>query len=386
LQKAWETSAFQYENGPFISMKKGVPKGSILSPLLFNIYINDLIKELKLIGKTLAYADDIAIICTDKQVAQVVSVIKKWSRNNDIELNSSKTKIVRINRNCPRKHTINKSTGLEYTKSYKYLGLDIDGKLNFNNILNKCFKDFWHKCWRVRHIRSGNISWYNKILIWISLIRSKHIHILLPLMLCDKLSIIKRYWGRTLSYILGLKNPNYHKLYLSLLLEEPEEIANLKAISLISKLKNENRDIPSILIKKSKFNVEHSKFQRNMKLQTKYLNSINISSNIQIPYLNKILWNHKLTLMYRIGYLFRKTHLCKCGINISPRSHYENCKDLQIDFNVFEQIGIQKVSLNKSQFLEKILLAGEYMACKNPSTTLNSTDHIIEKYLQARSQ
>jgi len=42
--------------------KNGVPKGSILSPLLFNLYISDLLNT---VSTKYAYADDLAIMHAD---------------------------------------------------------------------------------------------------------------------------------------------------------------------------------------------------------------------------------------------------------------------------------------------------------------------------------
>ena len=60
----------------YININRGVLQGGILSSWLFNIYIDDLIRELKDISfEVLAYADDIAVICRNK--AELDKVIDK---------------------------------------------------------------------------------------------------------------------------------------------------------------------------------------------------------------------------------------------------------------------------------------------------------------------
>jgi len=131
LRLAWKTSSFKFEDRPITKINHGIPQGSVISPILFNIYIDDLIIELKKIGKIFAYADDLVIICNNNLILKTIQTIKKWSNNNDMEINLNKTKIPRINRCCPRKNKIHIKTGLEYV--FKYLGCCIDGRLNMSS-------------------------------------------------------------------------------------------------------------------------------------------------------------------------------------------------------------------------------------------------------------
>ena len=64
----------------------GVLQGSLISPMLFNLYINDLIKELNENSyEILAYADDLCILCEGiNQLLNVFKKIEKWSELNGI--------------------------------------------------------------------------------------------------------------------------------------------------------------------------------------------------------------------------------------------------------------------------------------------------------------
>ena len=56
----------------------GVPQGSVISPLLFLIYINDIAD--KLLGKTRLYADDTSLSYSSSELAEIEIVL-----NNDLK-------------------------------------------------------------------------------------------------------------------------------------------------------------------------------------------------------------------------------------------------------------------------------------------------------------
>lgn len=82
---------------PQIPINKGVLQGGILSPILFNIYINDMIEDLLNTGAAdvSAYADDIAITCVGRESLETaIRVTRAWCDTNKIAMNNSKSGIL----------------------------------------------------------------------------------------------------------------------------------------------------------------------------------------------------------------------------------------------------------------------------------------------------
>ena len=86
---------FKGERSSIENVSIGVPQGSILGPLLFLIYINDLPNICK-IGKCLLYADDTVFTFESTNALQLQNVIElpnicRWLQMNTLSINTTKT-------------------------------------------------------------------------------------------------------------------------------------------------------------------------------------------------------------------------------------------------------------------------------------------------------
>ena len=128
------------------NINNGVLQGSLLSPILFNIYINDLIKDLDYIAfEILAYADDLCVLCQDKnELIRVIKRIDLWSRENGINVNRKKSGIFVVK----GEEQYDNIEGYPILNEYKYLGILIDKKLNIQNhigLINKKLSEYFRK-------------------------------------------------------------------------------------------------------------------------------------------------------------------------------------------------------------------------------------------------
>ena len=115
-------------NGQMIQTYKGLVQGSVLSPILFNIFINDLLLTYEINGIMVrVYADDIACVWNStEQTRKAIDIMNNWISINKMKINPKKSGIIRIlNRKGKWKEIIN-WLQIQEVKSYWYLGITIN--------------------------------------------------------------------------------------------------------------------------------------------------------------------------------------------------------------------------------------------------------------------
>ena len=119
------------------NIKSGVPQCSILGPLLFNIYLDDLFYFTEEIG-IMNYADDTTPYAIANDTLSLLNILEKnveilttWFKNNYFKMNADKCKLLVSNHEEDASILINGEI-VEGNKSVKLLGLKIDNELNFN--------------------------------------------------------------------------------------------------------------------------------------------------------------------------------------------------------------------------------------------------------------
>ena len=125
----------------------GVPQGSVLGPLFFIIFINDLPYFLDEIITKL-FADDTTLIFADNDLSSIVSKFKnglkslnEWCKHNRLYINWSKTFVMFITNKkiCLPTFIEMESIKIEVVSRFKLLGVVIDNKLQFKDFVsNQC--------------------------------------------------------------------------------------------------------------------------------------------------------------------------------------------------------------------------------------------------------
>jgi len=124
-----------------ININGGVLQGSVISPMLFNVFIDDLIRKLGVeCFEVLAYADDIAVISIgEAQLERAFDILDEWARANSMVVNKLKSGIIRIGKK-PNKNG-ESIRGYPVVEKYRYLGvwinMDVNCQAQIDNISKK---------------------------------------------------------------------------------------------------------------------------------------------------------------------------------------------------------------------------------------------------------
>ena len=126
-------------NSSLHDLRYGVPQGSILGPILFIIYINDLPGISKL-AHHIYFADDANLIISadtfvqlNDMVNDVLKLVLRWAANNGLKLNASKTKyMIFTNKKEEDIEVYLGGDKLKKSETEKFLGVLIDTKLNWS--------------------------------------------------------------------------------------------------------------------------------------------------------------------------------------------------------------------------------------------------------------
>ena len=153
-------SRIEIGNETALRTTRGLQQGSWLSPLLFNFYINPLLRELEKDSTWVrAYADDIIIVLKDaKEIDLKLKIVLDWCDNNDIKLNPEKSGVMRLLKRSGKIKGIKNIANIPEVLEYKYLGLTINQSLNFNAITTKIKVKTRYWTEMIRKIRSTKLS------------------------------------------------------------------------------------------------------------------------------------------------------------------------------------------------------------------------------------
>jgi len=152
-------------------IKRGIPQGTVLGPVLFLIYVNDMSRIIK-DGQIISYADDTVLVFEGERWDTTIEKgrtgmkrVCEWLNLNGLLLNEKKTKYIKFGLNntdssatSQIEFNVNQEQDvvkIDEIKEIKYLGVQIDSGLKWSahtNSLAKKLKSLIYKFYILRNI------------------------------------------------------------------------------------------------------------------------------------------------------------------------------------------------------------------------------------------
>jgi hypothetical protein len=148
----------------WVKMEHGVPQSSVLGPLLFLTYINDLAQILRDKARPVLFVDDTSIIISnrDKQefknnLESVMDIAINWFQNNLLSMNYEKTLFLQFltkKRNKFNVQIVVPDSIIPNVNSTKFLGLTIGSTLSWKGHILDLSTKLKKACYAIRTVKS----------------------------------------------------------------------------------------------------------------------------------------------------------------------------------------------------------------------------------------
>uniref|UniRef100_A0A1B6GBB2 Reverse transcriptase domain-containing protein n=1 Tax=Cuerna arida TaxID=1464854 RepID=A0A1B6GBB2_9HEMI len=120
-----------------LSVKRGVPQGSVLGPVLFVLFTSDFQKHLETYCYSVMYADDTVLVTSHNSAEELeintyisIGMAEQYCSNNDLVFNTAKTKYITMGK---KKDQLSELPNLTKVEEVKHLGMTIDNRLSWND-------------------------------------------------------------------------------------------------------------------------------------------------------------------------------------------------------------------------------------------------------------
>ncbi|MCG7869883.1 MAG: hypothetical protein JAY74_26365 [Candidatus Thiodiazotropha taylori] len=166
------------QNSDWAAVKAGVPQGSILGPLLFLLYINDIVNRVN--TNIRLFADDTSlyiIVDTPERAANLLNSdlqeINLWATEWLVDFNPSKTFTMTVSRKkagVPHPPLFLANTNIQETDTYKHLGIHFSKNLSWSEHIRNITRTAWQRLNMLRGLKF-KLKRFSLEKIYISFIR-----------------------------------------------------------------------------------------------------------------------------------------------------------------------------------------------------------------------